>query len=901
MLTIQNLRTEYKKDPLGMDELAPRFSYKLEGDSLKQLSRKILVWSEEGECVWEDMRESDTTCQIVYMGKTLKPFTRYFWSVTVQDENGDSFASAGTDFFETGFLGKRWEGKWITSYPPCGIDTLWHVQRLYRNFSLAGKVKKARFYTTALGLYELRLDGKKVTEDIFTPGWTDYNERVQYQAYDVTEFLTEGDHTWAILLASGWFSGRIANNWNKGAHGYGKHALFLGELHITYEDGRKEKILTDESFRYLLDNSSIVMSDIYMGETCNATFEDNSWMLPATPPHMEGNVLVERPGVHVTWHHGAPVRRMEYLKPVRITRNSAGVYLVDFGQNFTGRERLHLRNTKEGQSILIRHGEILKEDGSLYVDNLRSAAAMTTYICRGDKKEDYEPTFTFYGFRYLEISGWNGEMKKEDIEGVVIHSALEKTGEFTSSEPLINQLYSNIVWGQKSNFLDIPTDCPQRDERYGWTGDTQVFANMASYNMDAASFYTKFLEDLNTDLLDGSDSYGNFCPNPYGNLNAGDLFSNFHPWTRDENPATGWGDAGIICPWIMFRKYGDKRIIRKHFKNMLHHIDFQLAQTNDFIAESTPFGDWLNMDAPTDKRLLSTAYLAGMARLLSQMAEIIGEEEEAVRMNHIYMDVKAAFQKKFFNENGELFVESNDLVPGNWFDKVAMNKGIRPNCSQTSVLLAFYFDLVPEESREKLALWLEKDIRETRGLHLSTGFLGTPLLLKVLSALGKEDLACDLLMQTTCPSWLYPVTQGATTIWERWDSWSSEKGFGPVSMNSFNHYAYGAVGEWFFEELCGIRPGEGPIPFASFTLAPNFAKRFRYAKASYDSACGKISSTWERVGGRIFWEIVIPCNTRALVKCPGRILSCTRNGKDFSFAGEEMLPAGIYGFIMESK
>ena len=896
MLTVSDLQTEYKQNPLGMDELAPRFSYKLNGDSLGQKTRKITVWKEDGECVWEELTESSVTCQIVYLGKTLLPFTRYFWQVTVQDEKGESFSSTGEDFFETGFLGKRWESKWISSYPPSGIDTLGSVQRLFRDFTLSKKVKKARFYTTALGMYELRLDGKKVTEDIFTPGWTDYFTRVQYQAYDVTEFLTQGDHTWSVLLASGWFSGRIACHWSNGEHGYGKHALFRGELYITYEDGTQEKILTDGSFRYLPINPGLVMSDIYMGETCNAAADNYAWMLPGSFRDGAG-VFTETPGVHISWQNGAPIRRMESLKPVRITRNPAGVFLVDFGQNFAGRERIHCRNTREGQSILIRHGEILKEDGSLYVDNLRTAAALTTYICRGGEKEDYEPSFTFYGFRYLEISGWNGEMREEDVEGIVIYSALEKTGEFTTSDPLVNQLYSNIVWGQKSNFVDVPTDCPQRDERYGWTGDTQVFANMASYNMGTGAFYTKFLEDLNTDLLDGSDSYGHISPNPYGRAKEKDLATTFHPWMRDGNPATGWGDAGIICPFIMFRKYADTRVIKKHFKNMLHHVDFQVAQTKDFIAESTPYGDWLNMDAPTDKRLLSTAYLAGMARLLSRMAEILGEKEEAVRMEHIYNAVKGAFQKKFFNEKGELYVE--DPVPGNSFDRRAMEKGIRPACTQTSALLAFYFDLVPEENKEKLAAWLENDIKITKNLHLSTGFLGTPLLLKVLSDLGKDDLACDLLLQTSFPSWLYPVTQGATTMWERWNSWSHETGFGAVSMNSFNHYAYGAVGEWFFENLCGIRPGNGPIPFASFILAPYFAKKLDFAACSYDSICGKISSRWERKEGKICWEFTIACNTQAQVKCPGKLLSYLRNGQEHPFTGEGTLSAGTYSLTIE--
>lgn len=871
MITITRLLTEYKKNPMGMDEYSPRFSYRIEGECRKQLCRKVKVWKEDGTIVWDTgFIQSDDTAQIPYLGRTLEPFTRYFWSVAVKDTEGNTAESSGEDWFETGFLGRKWSADWISAHSPAGRDMLTAPHKLFLDFSLEEVPLKARLYSTALGVYVPYFNGERVTEDVFLPGWTDYFSRVQYQAYDVKEFLQKGANRFGVLLGSGWFSGRIAANWSSDASSIGRHAVFCCELHLTFADGRKKVIHSNEEFRFFYEDGAIRMSDIYMGEHYDARRED-AWSCPGVKRKgdIAFKVYIEHPGVKKTWHSGAFVRKIQELPAKSITKMPSGVYIVDFGQNFAGRERLYLKNTFAGQTITVRHGEMLNKDGSLYEDNLRKATAVTSYVCKTAQEAVYEPEFTFYGFRYLEISGWNGELTKENIKGVVLSSSLPQTGEFACSNDMVNTLYSNILWGQKSNFVDIPTDCPQRDERYGWTGDTQVFCNMATWNSFAAEFYTKWLIDLNSDLLD-SGCYMHFSPNPYGKATEADLLKDFHPYMRYGHPYTGWSDAGLICPWVMYEKYMDTRLIEKFLPTMLHQIDYIAANSQHFITKAEPYADWLNVDHPTNKKFLGTAYFAAMASLASRLAFLAGRKEESCRMKNLHEAIKEAFHKEFFDPDGMIHIKEPGVTTG-----TGVHKEIYLPCTQTAALVTLHFSLAPENGVEKILDWLVKDITITHDNHLTTGFLGTPLLLKVLSRYGRSEAASALLLQTTYPSWLYPVTQGATTMWERWNSYNHETGFGDTEMNSFNHYAYGAVGDWFFEYLCGIRPipeESGTTPFKTFTLAPSFCKDFTFAEASFDSMSGKILSRWERNKDDpccICWKFTVPCNTSAKIFFPG--------------------------------
>jgi alpha-L-rhamnosidase len=598
------------------------------------------------------------------------------------------------------------------------------------------------------------------------------------------------------------------------------------------------------------------MSDIYDGEHYDATKAgaDAYWQcMPFTElknlePEIKDAVVFNSDAlkkVAVEWQSGEFVREMRTLKPESIRKLENGTLIVDFGQNFTGRERIDLRGyPKDDNVVRIRHGEMLNPDGSLYTDNLRSAKATTTYV--GNRS--YEPQFTFYGFRYLGIEGVPASydnikhpgFMREDISAEAVYSGLRSTGTFTCSEPLLNQLFKNIVWGQKSNFLDVPTDCPQRDERLGWTADTQVFANAATYNMDAAAFYTKWLRDLNL-CQSPEGGYPSFAPDQYRYAAAkGNDFFGY---------ASGWSDAGLVVPWVLYTKYGDRRVLELYFDNMLKWLDLQERNSGGtYIVDNTVYADWLNMDANLSSAFVSTAYFAAMNTLAARIARVIGREDDARKREEVFAKTKQAFRGRFLDENGELKEKT-----------------------QTAALFVLDFDLCEESERQGILDFLVNDITVTRKLHLSTGFLGTPLLLRVLTENGQVDLAYKLLLQTSFPSWLYPVTQGATTMWERWDSWNEERGFGDVSMNSFNHYAYGAVADWFYETICGIRPvTDDPAArgFKRFRLEPMPGKELKSASASYLSSYGKIESAWERKENELVWSFTVPCNTTAEVVFP---------------------------------
>lgn len=818
MLQISRMLVEYKTNPLGMDEKTPRFCYTLSGDGKKQVSRRLTVRTADGVTVWDSgCVATDETVQIEYAGLPLAPRTRYFWTVEAEADNGDRASVEA--WFETGMMKTPWQGKWIAGC--LSVDNRLPVQQTEQTFQLAKVPENARLYITALGLYEVTINGQQVTEDCFTPGWTDYYERVQYQVYDVTKLLKAGENLIHVELAEGWYSGRISRHWVHENPTWGTHPMLLAELRA---DG---EIVTATDENWFFKETDTRMSDIFMGETVD---RNTGWFREFPP------TTICNPPVQIDWQTGAPVRRLRVMKPVSITRRKSGAYIVDFGVNFTGRERFTLRNADPGTAILIRHGEMLRADGTLYTENLRSAAATTLYYAKGGLAEEhYEPRFTFYGFRYLEITGWPGELTADDLDAVVLASQLEETGKFTSSNELVNKLFANIVRGQECNFLDVPTDCPQRDERLGWSGDTQVFANVATYNRFAPAFYTKWLMDMDCGRQD--ELYPSFAPHPYRQPRLKMPGEGFF--------ASGWGDAGIICPYQLWRKYADTRVSGCRLDIMERTLVRQIEISNGSLLVAEAFyGDWLNLDAPTDRMLIGTAYLAGMTTLLARMSEANGDTARAARLRNLGSAVRKAFMEKFFTPDGELTCKT-----------------------QTAALLALHFDAVPEHAVKQTVDFLVHDIEVTRNCHLSTGFLGTPLLLPVLTRFGHADLAYRLLEQTSYPGWLFPVTNGATTMWERWNSWTPDQGFGEVCMNSFNHYAYGAVGEWFYETICGIQPGEQG-GFRRFRLAPQPGGTFTSACAEYDSLFGKIVSGWELQGERLTWRITVPFGTEADLTIP---------------------------------
>jgi alpha-L-rhamnosidase len=878
-LSVSDMRVEYHGSPIGMDEPKPRFSYRvspvggawtvLDPETTPpkhQTARRIVVKEKKsGRQVWDSgWVESGETIQIEYEGEPLKPFTAYTWTVTVKDEKGRISESDETctgpyyftSTFETGFLGTPWEAEWIGTEPHS--ENLQPVPVFRGEAPSVPDAVEARLYITALGLYKPYLNNRDIFEETttsslssgdpvcMTPGWTDYYHRVQYQAYDVTELIGKNTkNVLTIYLAEGWYAGRISRLWSDGNKPtYGDQPLLKAELHIRRADGSVVKLVTGKDWKY--KDSRYVMSDIYDGETYDSTIDT------AARPFKDAVVFKSEAldRIAIEWNSGEFVRERERLSPKSIRKLDDGTWIVDFGQNFTGRERINLHgNAEKGDVVRVRHAEMLNPDGTLYTDNLRSAKATTTYVSQGHHEIGvYEPQFTFYGFRYLGIEGWPNRLGAETIDffsrdcvsAEAVYSGLRKTGDFTCSEPLLNKLFQNIVWGQKSNFLDVPTDCPQRDERLGWTADTQVFANAATYNMDAAAFYTKWLRDLNL-CQSPEGGYPSFAPDQYQYAAAKD--DDFFGY------ASGWSDAGLIVPWILYTKYGDKRVLELYFDNMVKWLDFQERKSGGtYIIDNAVYGDWLNMDADLSKPFVSTAYFAAMNTLAARIARAIGREADALKREEVFRKTKEAFRARFMDENGELKEKT-----------------------QTAALFVLDFGLCDEKERKNALEFLVTDITETRKLHLSTGFLGTPLLLRVLTENGQVDLAYKLLLQTSFPSWLYPVTQGATTMWERWDSWNEERGFGDVSMNSFNHYAYGAVADWFYETICGIRPiPDDPAArgFKRFRLEPQPGHELKSASAHYDSAYGRIESGWERRENELVWNFTVPCNTTAEVVFP---------------------------------
>ncbi|MBO5680083.1 MAG: family 78 glycoside hydrolase catalytic domain, partial [Lentisphaeria bacterium] len=576
--------------------------------------------------------------------------------------------------------------RWIGCY--AGSTNMRPVQHLSRTFTV-DDTSETRIAIPALGLYQAEINGQKVTSDLFTPGWTDYYQRVQYQVYDGSGLLRKGENEITVYLGEGWYCGRISRHWSQGKPTWGEHPMLLAEL----RRGKETLLVTDENWK-----SHICCrrwSDIYDGEKYDGTrlSPTGEIVAPYTCAEAPPVQVFPAPPVAVEWQSGAPVREVAVLKPVAVERCSNGVIRVDFGQNFTGRERIKLRNPGRGAVITLRHGEMVNRDGSLYTANLRTAEATTTYISCGLEEEIYEPLFTFYGFRYLEISGWPGEFTADSVEGSVISSALAPTGSFSCSNHLVNTLFTNVLNGQRSNFVDVPTDCPQRDEKYGWTGDTQIFCNMGTWNSFAPEFYTKWITDLNSDIMD-SDCYPYYSPNPFGRPRAEDLLKDFHPYTRYGSYSAGWSDAGVVCPWIMYEKYADTRLMEKFLPNILRQMDHVAANSDHFIVDAGHFKDWLNIDQPTQSKFLGTAYFAGMTFLAAKMAKITGRKEDAARMFSLHEAVKEAFQKKFFTPDGNIFIEE----PA----KHCITKEVMyVPCTQTAALLTLHFSLAPEGAEEK--------------------------------------------------------------------------------------------------------------------------------------------------------------------------------------------------------
>jgi len=920
----KNLRCEYLVNPLGLDARTPRLTWILTSGQRgeKQTAWQILVASspkllkEDQGDLWDSGKVTgDESSQVPYAGKTLQSRQVCFWKVRAWDRDGEAGSWSAVAQWQMGLLQPTdWQAQWISPatnveavtqlvirHATYGAETagktadvtaiLTHKLKngrlevvannqlmggdpavnlvkqlsveyecgghsykkevgenqtlelpgpppalpyLRKSFELKSPVRRAILYATALGLYEVHINGHRVGDHVLAPDWTDYRKRVRYQAYDVTDLLKTGGNALGVLLAKGWYAGHIGNGANAF---FGSDPAFFAQLEITGADGQSETIATDVTWKTHV--SPVLSSDFMLGESYDARREIKGWDQPGLDEGQWTSVITrDEPGLELDAQVMEPVRYVIKLKPKTVKEVTPGSWVYDLGQNMVGVVRLKV-SAPAGTELTLRHAEMLNTDGTIYTNNLRGAPSVDHYFCQGGGTETWQPRFTFHGFRYVELTGLPDRPEKGAVTGMVIGSDTARTGEFACSDPRLNQLQSNIQWGQRGNYISVPTDCPQRDERLGWMGDAEVFIRTATYNSDVAAFFTKWLVDVN----DGQSPAG--------------AFSDVSPNTMGWYGVPAWGDAGVICPWTIYEVYGDKRILETHLPAMTKWVDYLRLHSDGLLRNKdrgNDYGDWLSIDADTPKDMIGTAFFAYSTHLVAKSYAALGQQAAADKYEQLFNDIKQAFNRQYVSADGH--------IKGN---------------TQCAYAMALKFDLLPENLRPTAAQYLADDVK-AKGGHLSTGFIGVSYLLPVLTQAGQADTAYELLRQDTFPSWLFSVKHGATTIWERWDGWTPEKGFQNPGMNSFNHYSLGSCGEYLFGGIGGIRPASPG--YKTILIEPVIRDGLTWAKTSYDSIHGKIATVWKHEGDRLTLEVVVPVNTTATVKLPASDLaSITESGQ----------------------
>ena len=815
-MRLYDLRTEYRENPIGLTEKAPRFSWKIESDEKDtvQTAYEISVTDENGKVVWNSgKRASDQSVLVDYEGETLEAEMLYKVEVSVTDNHGNTASAEGT--FETGILDNAgFIAKMLTSDFPAE-ETACPV--FGKTFALNKSVKKARLYATAHGVYEVTLNGQTVGDYRMAPGWTSYHNRLQYQIYDVTEQLA-AENEIAITVGNGWYKGILGFYCQPNQ--YGTQAGAFAELHVEYEDGSKDVIATDETWS--VKTGEIRYSEIYMGETIDTD----------APEIKEGKVVVkEFDKAVLTAQENEPVRITEKIAGKELIVTPKGEKLVDFGQIVTGVVEVHVKGEK-GQKIVLRHAEVLDKDGNFYPETLRQAKSIDTFICNGED-QIFRPHFTFHGFRYICVEGMK-EFTADQFIACVTHSDIEKTGDFHCSNKKVNQLQSNITWSQRDNFLDIPTDCPQRDERLGWTGDAQVFSWTAAFNRNTALFYKKWMRDVAEE----------------SSLEKG--VPHVVPDILDSYSSSAWSDAAVIVPWVVYQIYGDKGILEENWKCMHEWVDYikNNCGENGLWQSGFQYGDWLALDkeesadrtGATDKYMIANAYYLYVTELVKKTAEVLGKDEEAKKYAELYETTLDAFQREYYTETGRIVSET-----------------------QTGAIISLYFNLAREKDRKRILNTLLTNIGNHKN-HLATGFVGTPYICHTLSENGVHEMAATLFMKEDYPSWLYAVNMGATTIWERWNSIKPDGTFDESGMNSLNHYAYGSVGDWMYRKVAGLsqlEPG-----YKRFQVKPMFVKGIEEWGTEYESVYGKIVANTSCKAGKIHVHVEVPANTTAVIVLP---------------------------------
>ena len=840
----------------------------------KKLTRAVLALSPDQVCTvtvngkgicevtrWEQMRPVDITkafatgenvigliitqydgYQPAAMGEVELEFADGSAQVLPIDATWKFATNAAAGWDRSGFADRDWEPLLVDPQrrnpwngpPQTFMDYMAPAPFLRKTFTIQKPVRRATIYSTALGVYELHLNGARVGSDYYTPGWTEFRSRVQYQAYDVTPQIHQGRNALGAILGDGWYASVLSYTGQR--HFYGGYPRFMAQLEIEYADGTRETVGSDDTWRAA--TGPIRSADLMAGCTYDARREFDGWASPQFDASAWKQVAVglravnpEKPLAEFKIESAnVDASRMTELLPARsMTEPRPGAWTFDLGQNMSGWVRLEVHG-HAGQKIMVRHGEALNPNGTVYTSNLRGANATDVYYLRGGT-ETLQPYFTFHGFRYVEVTGLEEKPTRDAVTGIVVHSPIERTGEFECSNPLVNQLMRNIFWSQRDNFVEVPTDCPQRDERAGWTGDAQFFVGTAAYNADVAAFYTRWLTTLCQDSQLPSGAMANVSPK-FGS-----------PWA-----SAGWGgDAAIRCVYTIYHVYDDTRIIERNYDAMARYLAWLAEGRKGGDISIRPLGDHLNLGGGANPKVIERAYLANLSALMSEMAAAIGKTDDATRYRAQSEDVKASFQHDFIEPDGTI-----------------------TNSSQTGYALAFTMNLVPPDMMGKVGEKFVGELQKT-DWHLATGFIGTPRLLPGLHDAGRDDVAYRVLLQETYPSWLFPVKNGATTVWERWDGWTPEKGFQTIAMNSFNHYSFGAVGEYLYQQVAGI-DSDGP-GYRKIVIHPAIAAGLTSARASYDSPAGRIQSAWQVNGKHLRLDVTIPPNTTATVFLPAKSAS----------------------------
>lgn len=869
------LRCEHREDLPLIDTAAPRFGWTLEADGRdrRQSAYRIIVASsaarlaaEEGNLWDSGVVESPATIEVAYGGRPLPPAAELHWSVRVRDEAGVESAWAAPACFRTGL--ERWGARWIAcdrseevAFLDPGLiedpdEMLFRSQPapyLRRPFVLDQPPRKATLYATARGVFELQINGDRVGDERLAPGWTDYRRRIEYAAHDVTELLAAGENVLGCILGDGWYAGFVGYDMKRlGAH-YGSEPELLCELHVELENGAELVIASDDLWRST-PRGPIVYSDLLHGERYDARRELHGWSSPGYDDRGWGPVTSgPLDATALVAAKAQPIRITEELRPVSVTERRPGTFVFDLGQNIVGTVRLRTAGLA-GSTIEMVHGEVLDEDGAVYQGNLITARATDIFILAGSGEETFEPRFTFHGFRYVEIRGATRAPRVDDLVGLVIGSDIPRAGSFSCSSTMVNRLYDNVVWGQRGNFVSVPTDCPQRDERLGWLADAQVFLPTATLNADVAAFMTKWGEDV----IEGQSQEGAY-PDVAPRL------------VQVSDGAPAWADAGVIVPWILYERYGDLRLLERHWPHMERYLAHLRRHNPDLLWQrrrNFDFGDWLAIGEDAPREVLATAYWAYDAQLMARMATALGKREAAEAYDRLARAIGRAFNSAYVDEDG--------LIEGD---------------TQTGYVLALAFGLLPAHLRAPAAERLVANV-ERHGGHLTTGFVGVGLICPVLTATGHADVAHRLLTQETFPSWGYTINRGATTIWERWDGIREDGSFQSERMNSFNHYSLGSIGAWLIESVLGIRNDPGGIAFERVLVEP-VPGDLDGARGSYRSVRGEIAVEWSAAEDRFGLKVTVPANVTATVVIPARGESLREGGNDAPAA------AGVHSAVAE--